>query len=302
MVDTSTGCDEITFLFSSPARPHAPYRYDLDADRLHAIPGNNAHDPAATTTMLRATSRDGTEVPCFLTHLATVDRDRPQPTLILAYGAWNLPNSPRYTLAAAAFVLSGGIVAHPILRGGGEHGSRWWHEGRRHNKQNTFDDLFGGLTAGAAVTQRPDLFGAVVITAPLLDLLRAEPTRNIPSETTKSELGDPSDPADAAVLAGYSPYQHLSAADYPPILVVAAEHDVRTPPWHSRKFVARLQSVTTSTNPALLRILKAMGHGTGATPASERTTEWLGFIMKHLGVRPGDGNVSPSGHRPSLQP
>jgi prolyl oligopeptidase len=120
----------------------------------------------------------------------------------------------------------------------------------------------------------------------VLDLLRYAAVPGGATTTAIEELGDPDDPRDALVLAAYSPYHHLEPADYPPILVVAAEHDVRTPPWHSRKFVARLQSVTYSSAPAMLRIWKAMGHGTGATATTERTAEWLGFIMEHLGVEP----------------
>lgn len=322
MVHVSGGHDEITFLASSPARPPEAFRYGVSEARLEVIGRRTAALPATTTTLRHAVADDGTRLSCYLSHLDGLDRHRPQPTLVLAYGGFDIPNVPRYSPAVAAFVLSGGIVAHAIVRGGGEYGRAWWQAARRHHKQTTFDDLYtvvhhliadgitepallglqggsaGGLTAGVAITQRPDLFSAVVATAPALDTLRY-PVHTIAATVAavRDELGDPDDAGDATVLASYSPYHNVKpGADYPAVLAVAAEHDVRTPPWHSRKFIARLQASGTR-RPALLRIWKKMGHGTGAPATTERSAEWLSFIMCHLGMTPARSHAPEAGER-----
>jgi len=312
-VRASTEHAEITFLTSGPATPPRAYRYDLAAGGLDVLDGDASELPEAMSETLVAVSADGTPVPCVLTFLAASDRSVPRPTLVLAYGGFNLPNTPRYQLGAAAFILSGGIVAHPMLRGGGEYGRAWWEAGRRRHKQHTFDDLFavcehlvergtttrhllalqggsnGGITAAVAAARRPDLFRAVVATAPLTDLLRHHLAARsaVTSVATLAEFGDPDDPSDAAILRTWSPVHNVEPADAPPaVLVAAAEDDVRTPPWHARKLVACLQQQR-PTATALLRIWRNYGHGTGGGGTNERTAEWLGFVMSELGVVPG---------------
>jgi prolyl oligopeptidase len=304
---------ELTFLLSSPATPPAAYRYDITRSVLEALGPEDATDDVVDETVV-AISPDGTRVPCVLVHSRALDRQLPAPTLVLAYGGFNLPNTPRYQLAAAAFVASGGIVAYPLLRGGGEFGNAWWEAGRGRNKQRTFDDLYavcealidtgvttneqlalqggsnGGITASAAAAQRPDLFAAVVATAPLTDLLRHHRAAlsDVTTAATIAEFGDPDDPGDATAIAQWSPFLNVVAADDgPAVLVAAAEDDVRTPPWHARKFVARLQAERPNSD-ALLRIWRNYGHGTGGGSASDRTAEWLGFVMSHVGVVPAE--------------
>lgn len=172
-------------------------------------------------------------------------------------------------------------------------------------KQRTFDDLYalvehlattgvlskskvalqggsaGGLAAAVAATQRPDLFAAIVASAPLLDLRRVSNGPGADATTIASivdELGD-----DDTVLAAYSPYEHIHDR-LPPTFIGATSDDVRTPAWHSRKFVARAHDL--SPGHVFLRVWKGVGHGT-ARPAGNRvTSDYLAFVMAHLGLTP----------------
>lgn len=318
----SGGHPEVTFLASGPGSPSRAFGYNLDDGRLVALDDSDG-GPLVVSETTAATSPDGTVVPCVLAHLDGLDRGRPQPTLVFAYGGFNLPNGPRYHPAAMAFVLSGGIVAYPMLRGGGEYGDAWWQAGRRRQKQHTFDDLYavaehllqhrvttrdrlalqggsnGGITASVAVAQRPDLFGAVVATAPLTDLLRHHRAAKsaVTTAATIAEFGDPDDPDDAAVLRAWSPFHNIGpSATSPAVLVAAAEDDVRTPPWHARKLVARLHAERAEA-PTFLRIWRNYGHGTGSGTSADHSVEWLGFVMARLGMTP-DGAATPGPRRP----
>lgn len=319
MCRPSGGHAEITFLASGPGTPPVAYTYSINDRALREL-GEPTTIAPMTSETIRAVSLDGTAVPCVLTHLRDLDRSRPQPTLVLAYGGFNLPNTPRYQPAAMAFILSGGIVAHPLLRGGGEFGDRWWHDGRRHAKQNTFDDLYavgellieqriatnsmlavqggsnGGITAAVATAQRPDLFAAVVASAPLTDLLRHHraPQSDVTTAATIAEFGDPDDPVDLGHLRAWSPCQNIQAAERSPaVLVAAAEHDVRTPSWHARKLVALLQRRRPN-GTAFLRIWRNYGHGTGGGTTTERSVEWLSFVMTHVGLAPVEATPTAS--------
>ena len=313
MFRPSSGHAELTFLASGPGNPPQSYAYSIDDRQLRELGDpSSARPKAIVSETIRSVSPDGTVVPCVLAYLRDLDRTRPQPTLVLAYGGFNLPNTPRYQPATMAFVLSGGIVAYPLLRGGGEFGDNWWHAGRRHAKQNTFDDLYavcdqlidagvatpstlalqggsnGGITAAVALAQRPDLFAAVVASAPLSDLLRHHlgAVSQVTTAAMISEFGDPSDADDRRSLQAWSPYQNTRAADTSPaVLVAAPADDVRTPRWHARKLVAVLQDRRPEA-PAFLRIWRNYGHGTGGGTTSERTVEWLSFIMDHLELEP----------------
>jgi prolyl oligopeptidase len=183
-------------------------------------------------------------------------------------------------------------------------------DGRAANKQHTFDDVYaavedmvaagvadtertafagfsnGGLLAGVVIAQRPDLFRAVVPGIPILDLLHMarDPLTMV---IARYEYGDPSIPEQAAWLYAYSPYHNLQdGKEYPATLLVTGAADVRCRAWHSRKFLARLQSASASGRPVLMRLLGDIGHMTGMSPSegSETNAEWLGFIMSQLGM------------------
>jgi prolyl oligopeptidase len=211
----------------------------------------------------------------------------------------------------AAFVAAGGVFVHAHLRGGGEFGLEWWHGGRFRSKQNCYDDLYavaedliaaklsapemlavtgesnGGLTAGVALTQRPDLWKVVVPRVPFLDCIgfcRSAYGRMI----VTLDFADVENSEEVRRLGTLSPY-HLvrEGVCYPAVFLVAGDTDLRCPAWHARKFAARLQAATTGNAPILLHVWENAGHG-GATDRSTavtQATEWLAFTLRHLGVR-----------------
>jgi prolyl oligopeptidase len=257
-----------------------------------------------------AISADGTRIPYHIVRRADLNTTQPQPTLIYAYGGFNVPEVPRFPGPMAAFVAVGAVFVHAHLRGGAEFGLEWWQGGRMRKKQNCYDDLFavaedliaarlctpqslavtggsnGGLMAGVAVTQRPDLWRVVVPRVPFLDLVGAcrEPYGRM---CIMMEYANVEDCEEVRRLAKFSPY-HLvrDGVSYPAVFIDAGHTDPRCPPWHARKFAARLQRATTGTAPILLHIWENVGHGwaTDKNIAVTEHTEWLAFTLRHLGV------------------
>jgi prolyl oligopeptidase len=210
----------------------------------------------------------------------------------------------------AAFVAAGGVFVHAHLRGGGEFGLEWWQSGRMSRKQNGYDDLYaiaedmiaaglctprtlavtggsnGGLMAGVALTQRPELWAVVVPRVPVLDLVGAcrDPYGR---QAVMEEMADIEDPAEVLRLTTFSPY-HLvrDGVSYPAVFLDAGDTDPRCPPWHARKLAARLQAATSSNAPILLHIWENVGHGwaTDKDVAIIQNAEWLAFTLRHLGV------------------
>jgi prolyl oligopeptidase len=212
----------------------------------------------------------------------------------------------------ASVVEAGGLFVHAHLRGGAEFGREWWEGGRHKNKQNCYADLFavaedliargvttrerlavtgasnGGLLAGVAATQRPDLWKAVVPQVPLMDIIGSlrEPYG---WGATAAEFGNPTDPDEVRRMAGFSPYQLIEAGtEYPAVFVVAGDTDPRCPPWHARKFTARLQAANAADTPVLIHVWENVGHGWATDKDTEITenTEWLAFLMQQLDLTP----------------
>jgi prolyl oligopeptidase len=217
--------------------------------------------------------------------------------------------APGFARSLFLWLERGGIVAVPNLRGGGEYGETWHQAGMLGNKQHTFDDFIaaaewliangytrpgrlaiaggsnGGLLMGAVLTQRPDLFRAVVIQVPLLDMLRYH--RFLIARLWIPEYGSPDDPVEYSWLRAYSPYHHVQdGAPYPAVLLATAESDTRVDPMHARKMAARLQSATGSAHPVLLRLEARAGHGAGKPIAKvlEELTDTWSFVFHELGL------------------
>jgi prolyl oligopeptidase len=210
----------------------------------------------------------------------------------------------------AAFIDAGGVFVHAHLRGGSELGLRWWEGGRMAKKQNCYADLFaiaedliaqgrtgpdrlavqgasnGGLLAGVAITQRPELWRAAVPRVPFLDILGSlRGTYGV--FVVSRELGDPEDPDAVKRIASYSPYQLVrDGTPYPAVYLDAGDTDPRCPAWHGRKFAARLQEATSSGKPVLLRVWPNVGHGSATARDVElaQHTAWLAFVMDQLGM------------------
>lgn len=257
-----------------------------------------------------AVSSDGARIPYHLVRRADVSADRPQPTLIYAYGGFNAALAPHFPGPMAAFVAAGGVFVHAHLRGGAEFGRDWWEGGRLRNKQNCYQDLYavaehliadrratpqtlavtggsnGGLMAGVAVTQRPELWKAVVPRVPLLDLIGAC-RQAYGRMATVMEFADVDDPAEVRRLAMFSPYQLVrDGVEYPAVFIDAGDTDPRCPPWHSRKFIARLQAASSGRAPILMHVWENVGHGwaTDKEISITENSEWLAFVLRELGV------------------
>lgn len=260
------------------------------------------------------TSKDGTRVPMFVVAQKNVKRDGQNPALMTAYGGFDISMSPSFSPEAAAWVENGGVFALPNLRGGGEFGENWHKAGMLANKQNVFDDFLaaaqwlidnhytspsklaitgqsnGGLLMGAALTQRPDLFRAVVCRYPLLDMLRYQDF--LVARFWVPEYGEASNPAQFKYIAAYSPYQNVKeGTDYPAVLFVSGDGDTRVAPLHARKMAAMMQWATSADNnngrPILLSYDTKSGHS-GGRPLSKQIDELadeLSFFMWQLGTQ-----------------
>jgi prolyl oligopeptidase len=250
-------------------------------------------------------SKDGTQIPMFVLTPPGGDAT-PRPTVLYGYGGFNVPMTPGYSAGIAAWVEAGGTYAIACLRGGAEEGEEWHRAGMREHKQNVFDDFAaaaewlrangvadrigisggsnGGLLVGAALTQRPDLYDAVVCSAPLLDMVRYE--RFGLGTTWADEYGTADDPTELACLLGYSPYHHVRAGTaYPATLFTVFDSDTRVDPLHARKMCAALQFAQAVDAPVLLRRETDVGHGARSVSRSvELSVDTSAFLAHHLGL------------------
>jgi prolyl oligopeptidase len=254
-------------------------------------------------------SKDGTRVSMFFVHRKDLDRTIPHPTLLTGYGGFNLTRTPVFTRSTFLWLEAGGVYALPNLRGGAEYGEAWHRAGKLENKQNVFDDFIsaaeylveqgytnpshlaiaggsnGGLLVGAALTQRPDLFRAVVCAVPLLDMLRYH--HFLIARLWIPEYGSADNPDQFPFLYAYSPYHHVQEGTaYPAVLLMTAKSDTRVDPLHARKMAARLQAASTSGHPVLLRVETRAGHGAGKPLAKliDEQTDFWSFVFWQLGI------------------
>jgi prolyl oligopeptidase len=243
-----------------------------------------------------------------LVHARNIEPRTPRPALIYGYGFGAWTAAPWFQPHMAVWLRRGGVWALPNTRGGGEYGEKWHLAGSRLEKQNAIDDYLaaaewlianrwtipdllvangssaGGAVVGAALAQRPDLFGAVVLDYPVLDMLRYH--RFTGAHRWRSEYGTTENPAEFRALRGYSPVHNLAAGVcYPPTLVAPGEHDEITPPLHAYKFVAALQYAQGCDAPILLRVSWGAGHSSGATldDSIETWADQLAFLYRVLG-------------------
>ncbi len=253
-------------------------------------------------------SNDGTKIPMFVFRRKDLVRDGRAPLLLSGYGAANALSQPNYSAFLVPWVERGGVYAWPSLRGGGEYGEEWHRAGSLRNKQHTFDDFiaaaeylvrerytsnerlairgasWGGLLVTAALTQRPDLFRAVIALVPQTDMIRF-PLTGL-GKTPLAEFGNPDDPDDFRALFAYSPYHHVTPGTrYPAVLVGAAESDERVDALHARKFAAALQAASTG-DEVVLRVDWGAGHmGSGlVTPEAEKRAEEYAFALAAMGI------------------
>ncbi|RZQ63847.1 prolyl oligopeptidase family serine peptidase [Amycolatopsis suaedae] len=311
---------ELTFTHETFQQASADYHYLPGTNELVQLSESSRALPGLTVGRGFATSRDGTRIPYFLVHRADVDRTRPQPAFIEAYGGFNMALMPHYLGNVGPFLDAGGVYVQANLRGGAEYGREWYEAGRLTNKQNTFDDLFavaddliaagvseagrlafygksnGGMLAGVALVRRPDLWGAVVADVPLLDMLEFQSQGNPAARFARGafleDYGDVTDPDDSRRIAAYSPYHNIRLGlRHPAVLQIHGEHDHGCEPFHGRVFTARLRAASSANKP-LLRVRKDYGHLPATrAQALEHHAEIVAFVMDHLGMTPaGSGS------------
>ena len=302
---------ELFYGFSSYTVPPSVYRLDLrtDAQTLWRRVEADVDPDRFEVRQVTVPSRDGTPVSMFLVHQRGFARTGDAPTYLTGYGGFNISMTPAFSRSLLLWLEHGGLVAIPNIRGGGEYGEGWHQGGMLGNKQNSFDDFLaaaewliregytrperlavaggsnGGLLMGAVLTQRPELFRAVVIQVPLLDMLRYH--RFLIARLWIPEYGSADDPEAFAWLRAYSPYHHVRPGTaYPAVLLATAESDTRVDPMHARKMAARLQAATSSPRPVLLRLEARAGHGAGkplSKVLDELTDTWT-FVFSEVGV------------------
>jgi len=262
-----------------------------------------------------ATSKDGTKIPLNILFRKGTKRDGQNPTLLYGYGGYGISMSPNFDFTRRLWFNLGGVYVVANIRGGGEFGEEWHKAGNLTKKQNVFDDFAaaaeylikekytrseklaiqggsnGGLLMGALITQRPDLFRAVVSSVGIYDMLRVELAPNGAFNVT--EFGTVQNPEQFKALYAYSPYHHVvDGTKYPAVLMMTGANDGRVAPYHSRKMTARLIAANKSENPILLRTSSSAGHGIG-TALSERikqVADIYAFLFAQLGMtgKPSD--------------
>ena len=300
------------FTFTNYRTPTTIYSFDIDAGATTVFnkPATAFDGEQFVSKQVFYTSKDGTKVPMIITHHKDTELNGTNPTLLYAYGGFNVSLTPRYSSTVAAWLELGGIYAVPNIRGGGEYGKAWHQAGTQLQKQNVFDDFIaageylidnkytsrqylairggsnGGLLVGAVLTQRPDLAQVALPAVGVLDMLRyhtftagAGWAYDYGTSEQSEEMYN--------YLKGYSPVHNVnSGVDYPATLITTADHDDRVVPAHSFKFAAELQQKHTGTNPTLIRIETDAGHGAG-TPISktiEQYADIYGFTLFNMGI------------------
>jgi prolyl oligopeptidase len=256
-------------------------------------------------------SKDGTRISMFVLHRRDMPKDGTTPFLLTGYGGFQVAKVPAFNGSLFAWLERGGGYALPNLRGGGEYGEDWHRAGMQNKKQNVFDDFIaaaewlqankftsakrlaisggsnGGLLVGAAMTQRPELFQAVVCAVPLLDMVRYH--RFGSGRTWISEYGSAEDAEQFKALYAYSPYHHVTPnTTYPALLMLTADSDDRVDPLHARKFAARVLAAKNNDANVFLRVETNAGHGGGDMIKKnvERSVDLYSFLFNELGMNP----------------
>ncbi len=302
------GGTQVWFGWTGPTSPSQVQVLDTttgEVDTWAAAPGAVTLGDVVST-VLETTSKDGTTVRAQVLSPAGVP-DRPRPTVLYGYGGFGVALTPGWSATALAWVEAGGTWVVANLRGGTEEGEAWHRDGMRAHKQNVFDDFAavadalvangwttpgqlgiyggsnGGLLVGAALTQRPEAYAAVVCSAPLLDMVRYELFGL--GRTWNDEYGTAADPVELGWLLAYSPYHHVRETAYPAVLFEVFDGDSRVDPLHARKLGAALQHATTGPAPVLLRREADVGHGArSVTRTVGLTVDTLAFLAAHTGL------------------
>jgi prolyl oligopeptidase len=302
---------ETFYSFTSFVSPTTIYRYDPQAGKSSVFRQPKVDfDPAKyETKQVFYNSKDGTRVPMFLTYKKGLKLDGQNPTLLYAYGGFDISLTPFFSVPNLVWLEMGGIYAQPNLRGGGEYGEDWHLAGTKAKKQNVFDDFIaaaewliankytstpklairggsnGGLLIGACLTQRPDLYGAALPEVGVMDMLRFH--KFTIGWAWTSDYGSSDNAEDFKWLYAYSPLHNLKpATKYPPTLIATSDHDDRVVPGHSFKFAATMQADQAGPAAVLIRIETKAGHGAGKPISKliDETADAWSFVAHNLNM------------------
>ncbi|MDT7828742.1 prolyl oligopeptidase family serine peptidase [Pricia sp. S334] len=302
---------EFYFYFTNYITPGSSYKYNVKSGEyeLYWKPDIDFNPDEYESKQVFYTSKDGTKIPMIITHKKGLELNGKNPTLLYAYGGFNISITPSFSIANTVWMEQGGIYAVPNIRGGGEYGKKWHEEGIKMKKQNVFDDFIaaaeyliennyttsdylairggsnGGLLVGATMTQRPDLMQVALPAVGVMDMLRYHTFTA--GAGWAYDYGTVEDSQEMFhYLKGYSPVHNIEAGtEYPATLITTGDHDDRVVPAHSFKFAAELQHKQTGDNPVLIRIETNAGHGAG-TPVSktiEQYADIFGFTFYNMG-------------------
>jgi prolyl oligopeptidase len=303
----------VFYTFTSLDYPPTIFRYDIATQkssmfRAPEIPGFKPGDYEEERVFY--TSKDGTKIPMFLIHRKGLKLDGTNPTLLYAYGGFNITVSPAFSPLRIALLEQGFVYATANLRGGGEYGEKWHDAGTKLHKQNVFDDFIaaaewlvankytspehlavnggsnGGLLIGAVINQRPELFRAAVPQVGVMDMLRFH--KFTIGSGWISDYGSSDDAEQFKAIYAYSPLHNVRAGvKYPATFITTADHDDRVVPAHSFKYAATLQEKASHATPLLIRIDTKSGHGASSTTKQlETTADIYSFLFDSLGVTP----------------
>ncbi len=303
--------DEMFYAFTSFLYPTTIFRYDFKSGGTSVFKAPTIDfDPSGyETKQVFYSSKDGTRVPMFITHKKGLHLDGSNPTYLYGYGGFNISLTPSFSVAMLVWLEQGGVYAVPNLRGGGEYGEEWHQAGMHDKKQNVFDDFIaaaeyliaqgytspsklaiaggsnGGLLVGAAITQRPELFGAALPAVGVMDMLRFH--KFTIGWAWVTDYGSADSAAQFPYLYKYSPLHNIRAGTrYPATLVTTADHDDRVVPGHSFKFTAALQAAQAGPRPVLIEIETKAGHGAGKPTSKliEEQADRFAFLVKNLAM------------------
>ncbi|MEX5748837.1 prolyl oligopeptidase family protein [Massilia sp. X63] len=303
------GESETFYSFTGFTTPTTIYRLNLKTGQSTVFrqPKVDFNPADYETRQQFYTSRDGTKVPMFIVSKKGLKLDGSNPTYLYGYGGFNISMTPGFSPANLAWMEMGGVYVVANLRGGGEYGEAWHQAGTKLQKQNVFDDFIGaaewlvankvtspsklaigggsngGLLVGAAMTQRPDLFGAAIPAVGVMDMLRFH--KFTIGWAWTSDYGSSENPDEFKALVKYSPLHNLKAGScYPATMVTTADHDDRVVPAHSFKFAAAAQAAQAGPAPVLIRIDTKAGHGAGkpTTKQIEEVADRWGFLAREL--------------------
>ena len=302
----------VFYTFTSITFPPTIYKYDIATGKsiVFRRPEVKFNPEDYTMEQVFYPSKDGTKIPMFIVYKKGTQKNGKNPTLLYAYGGFNISMNPSFSPTRIAWLEQGGVYCIANLRGGSEYGEKWHQAGMRLNKQNVFDDFIaageylinkkytskdylaiqggsnGGLLIGTVINQRPDLFKVAIPQVGVMDMLRFH--KFTIGWNWIAEFGSSDNSEDFKNLYAYSPIHNIKPGlNYPATLITTADHDDRVVPAHSFKYAATLQEHYKGDNPALIRIDVNSGHGaSNLKKALETTADIYSFIFYNMKLTP----------------